>query len=162
MAPLFQLRPFEASDADALADIHRRAILAVSPRFYSQAERESWAYGTDPADYARTTAGHETFTIAIAPSGGVVAFCSYSSDDETGMIAGLFTAPEAQGQGAGKALLKSAEAALSSAGALRLTVASSLCAIAFYERHGYRVTARALRKTRGGLEIGIRQMEKVL
>ena len=79
-----------------------------------------------------------------------------------GRIGSLYIEPSAQGQGVGSALMATAEMALAAAGVGFITLDSSLAAMAFYERHGYQAVARQLHKTRGGLEIAMRQMEKTL
>ena len=45
MIPQYLIRPFDPADAGSLADLHRRAILAVPDRFYSLADKQSWAHG---------------------------------------------------------------------------------------------------------------------
>ncbi len=162
MTHSYHLKPFDPFDAEALADLHRRAILAVSPRFYSKAALESWAHGIDPAAYVRSAAERETFRVASSPSGQILGFVSYLCEGVTGVIAGLYTAPEAQGRGIARALLVNAEQDLLEQGIRRFKVESSLCAMAFYEHQGYQAQARALRQTRGGLEIGIWRMEKLV
>ena len=161
MTSEFLIRPFVSEDGSALAALHRRSILDVSARFYSQAERESWAYGMDAGAYVRIAAENQVFRVAIGPEGGVLGFSSHELEGCTGKIAGLYTDRDAQGRGVGQALLVAAEQDLVAEGARRLRTEASLSAVAFYERHGYQAVARMRRPTRGGLEIGIWHMEKL-
>ncbi|MEM1299405.1 MAG: GNAT family N-acetyltransferase [Pseudomonadota bacterium] len=163
MSRSLELRPFHADDGPAVASLHRRAILAVHPRFYSRAERESWAHGIDPDAYARVVVEEgEVFVLAESSDGDLLGFCSYKLRNETGIICGLYTTPEAQRQGTGSALLAHAETALAAQGAQRLVVDASLSGVAFYEHRGYQMISRTRYRTRGGLEVDIREMEKVL
>ena len=156
MIPQYLIRPFDPADAGSLADLHRRAILAVPDRFYSLADKQSWAHGISEKG---VMASSKTGRILVASGGtGPVGFCGIA---EQGITA-LYVAPEMQGQGAGSVLLAHAEAALCDAGVPLIKVEASLSAVAFYERHGYETHARRQWRTRGGRDIRIWRMEKRL
>lgn len=163
MSQCIELRRFTPADGPAVAALHRRAILAVHPRFYGRTDRESWAHGIDPQAYAGIVEDHgEEFILAEVALGMIIGFCSFKMQGSDGVICGLYTAPESQRRGTGSALLTHAETALATRGVSRFTVSSSLSGVAFYERHGYHITLRSRHMTRGGREIEIREMEKIL
>ena len=162
MRPPYITRTFDPADSPVLADIHRRAILAISPRFYSRAELASWAHGLDPARHARMAEEGATYCVAVNSDGEIQGFASSRPDGPDGRVLAIFVDPDAQGQGIGGALLQTVEQDLIALSPRRLIIGASLSAVAFYEAHGYQVTARRLHGTRGGLEIAMRDMEKTL
>lgn len=146
-------------DASAILRVHRQSILTLGLEAYSRAEVESWAADLVPEGYVKAmTDGGETFIVADAADGALAGFCSFKGDE----VKGLYVAPSAARRGVGSALLRQAEAAISAAGHGRIRIDAALSGQAFYERHGYHVTERHGRKTRGGLVIPVVDMEKTL
>jgi putative acetyltransferase len=150
----FSIRAFAPSDGEALADLHRRAILATSEKYYSLEERESWAFGLKPDFYAPKGGG--VLEVALAQDGRAVAFCQ-SAEDE---ILGLYVDPDWQGRGAGSALLQRAETMIAGRGHTVAKVTATISAWPFYETHGYRFLADHPHKTRGGLVLAAVALEK--
>ncbi|MEM7743451.1 MAG: GNAT family N-acetyltransferase [Pseudomonadota bacterium] len=163
MIPELALRPLRPDDGAALADLHRRAILAVAPRFYSRAELVSWAYGIDPEAYAKIAATTERFVIAELADEVITGFCSWRMVDAvSGRICGLYVDPRHQGTGAGKGMLKAGEDTMIDDGARQIVIEASLAAVPFYVSQGYFAEHRELSETRGGRKIPVRWMRKVL
>jgi len=156
--PDVAIRPFQPSDGVPLADLHRRAILAISSDFYSLAERESWAQGLSADGYARSAANGEIFEIALGADSTPIAFCGRKGDE----VCGLYVAPDFHGRGIGKLLLARAETAIAAAGHGRVTLAASLSAVPFYLAHGYNEAERTGFTSRGGLFIQAARLEKVI
>jgi len=69
-------------------------------------------------------------------------------------------APDRGRRGIGSALLAAAEAAIAAAGHGKIRIGASLSGRAFYEAKGYRVVAKRLWKSRGGLDMAALVMEK--
>lgn len=137
----------------------------IEPRYSRSAQaptvspRSSWATGLVPERYVEAmNEGGETFIVAVAADGDLAGFCSFKDDS----VIGLYVAPTAAWRGVGSTLLRQAEAAIAAAGHRRIRPDAALSGQAFYERHGYRVTERHGRKTRGGLVIPVVDMEKAL
>jgi len=156
--PDFAIRPFQPSDGVPLADLHRRAILAISDDFYSLAERESWAQGLSADGYGRSAANGEIFEIALGPDGTPVAFCGRKGDE----VCGLYVDPDFHGRGIGKLLLARAETAITAVGHGRVTLSASLSAVSFYLARGYHEAERTGFTSRGGLFIQAARLEKVI
>lgn len=152
------VRPARGEDGAALAILHRDAILATSTVFYSNEERQSWAAGLRADGYARAMSNGEVIEVAVNDSDVPVAFCGRRKAS----IEAVYVHPDYQHRGIGSLLLKRAEAALAGAGDRSLRVDASLSAIAFYQRHGYERAEDRTHKTRGGLELAIVRMTKVL
>ena len=156
----FDLRTFDTADGPGLVRLHKRAILAVAPRYYSEAERLSWAEGADVYKYERVAA-EGSLTVAVTPVGDILGFCGIRFGDPYGQIWAIYVDPDAQGQGVGQALMANAEALLRDQGHARFTLDASLSSLAFYERCGYQAVARQKRPTAGGLELTAWKMEKL-
>lgn len=145
-------------DGVAMMRLHRRAILATDPSFYSEAVRKSWAAGLTPEGYAQSMHDGELFEVAVDHADTPVAFCGRKA----GSVKGLYVDPVFQGRGIAASLLRRAEAALAEEGARLITIDSSLPAVAFYEKQGYLRGAPHFDRTRGGLEIESAWMSKTL
>ncbi|MEM6547086.1 MAG: GNAT family N-acetyltransferase [Pseudomonadota bacterium] len=156
-------RPLRPDDGEAIADLHRRAILAVPRRFYTDAERQSWCDGIDPSAYQRLAAAGEIFDIATDGADRPIGFSGHLlQSDGWGEVSGLYVDPAHQGRGLGGGLLDRAERSMRACGRHRIRVSASLAALDFYRAHGYGVTGEAQHHTRGGTAIAIRRMEKRL
>ena len=125
-----ELRAAEATDADAIAAVFgaaRRSALAYLPVLHSAEE--------DRAFFAGVVAGGGT-TVALE-DGHVVAFIAVGE----ARVEHLYVEPPHSRQGIGTTLLRAAQAARP--GGLDLWVFErNTAAIAFYERHGFRIAER--------------------
>ncbi len=140
----WRVRALGPGDGEALALLHRRAILATSTRFYSTGQLASWAAGLRPEAYAAAPGGW--FDVVTADD-RVVAFCDQSGED----IRGLYVDPDWHGRGIGTALVRLAEDRMRTAGVSVAKVHSALSSRSFYERCGFHVTGFTEHPTRGGL-----------
>jgi putative acetyltransferase len=153
----FVIRLFAPGDGEALAYLHRRAILATPDDHYTLAERESWASGLDPKFYGSEADG-SVLEVAVRRDDWPIAFCHNVNDE----ILGLYVDPDWQGRGTGSALLQRAEAMMATRGHDVSKVIATTSARAFYERHGYRFVADHPHKTRGGLVLPAVDMAKTI
>jgi putative acetyltransferase len=150
----FTIRSFGPGDGQAVADLHRRAILATSEEHYTLAERESWAFGLRPDFYAPLNGG--VMEVAAGEDGQPIAFC-HSTRDE---ILGLYVDPDWQGCGVGSALLERAETMIADRGYRTAKVTATTSARPFYEARGYSFVAEHPHKTSGGLVLPAVAMAK--
>ncbi|MEM6622822.1 MAG: GNAT family N-acetyltransferase [Pseudomonadota bacterium] len=163
MTHLYPLRAFHPEDCAAMAILHSAAILAVSHRFYSKRQLQSWAYGLDASSYERITAGEEHCAVCEDPGGALCGFCSFQfRSDGDGQIASLYVHPDQQGFGIGARLLLGAERDLAANNISTIVIEASLSAVPFYLNHGYLAEHRGQSQTRGGLSIPVRWMRKAL
>ena len=120
------MRPAEPADADAIAEIHiaaRRESMPWLPVLHSDQETREWV----------ATIVLPNQEVRVAEVGGRVV--GYVTRDGT-ELNDLYVQPEAQGRGAGTALLR--EAMARSPGELLLwTFQRNAGARRFYERHGF-------------------------
>lgn len=155
--PPFKLRPGKPGDAEALLQVHQRAILVLGRRIYSDAQVESWASGNTAERYVSAMREDgEIFEVAVARKGRIVAFCSRKEAE----VRSLYVDPDWARHGIGRLLLKRAEMAITEAGHGSISIGASLVGLPFYESQGYRVLRHRHWKTRGGLFIPAAEMEK--
>jgi len=122
-----ELRAAQADDGDAIAAVFgaaRRAALGYLPQLHSAAE--------DRAYFARVVEGSDT--IVAVREGRVVAFIALGE----GRVEHLYVDPAHARQGIGAALLQHAQAQRP-AGLDLWVFQRNTAAIAFYERHGFRI-----------------------
>lgn len=157
----FTLRPMRPSDGPGIEMVHRRAIMDLAGRTYTETECRSWAHKIRADRYVQIARERETFIVAENAVGVIAGFCSFAlQDDAKGRVAGLYTDPAFQGSGLGTALIGQAEAAMIADGATILVIEASLAALPFYRARGYTEIKRASRTTRGGVRIEVAHVEK--
>jgi GNAT superfamily N-acetyltransferase len=155
MTPLV-IRAFRPGDGQALADLHRRAILSTPETFYTPAEKESWASGLRADAY---TADHGSLIeVAVDADDRPVAFCHNGRDE----IFGLYVDPDWQGRGVGAELLARAERAIGVREHGTVRVKATVSALPFYRAHGYETVRHTRHKTRGGMLLASVLLEKVI
>ncbi|MFK7943144.1 MAG: N-acetyltransferase family protein [Paracoccaceae bacterium] len=162
MCQLIEIWPFRPSDAQACCEIRRRAVLAVSPRFYGRAVRQAWTseFSSNP-DLDIVAAGG-TVLIAKSSNDQARGFASFRLFGNIGKLLRLYIEPDVQELGIGSALLRKSEEQMAAAGADKAILEASLSALAFYERRGYQVTARIRHDLGNGIKMDVRDMEKSL
>jgi len=141
-------------DGAAMLSIHLRAIMLVAVRDYGEDMARSWAHGLTAEGYSRSMAGGEVFEVAVS-AGRVIGFCGYKDDE----ICGLYVDPDFARRGIASSLLEHALQVLRRQGHRRVIVDSSITALPFYRRHGFRVVMERRRMTRGGMEMPAVDME---
>ena len=124
------LRPAEADEADALADLHlaarAAAVPAMPPAVHSAEETRTWMRG-------RVGGTHEVWVAERA--GAIVGYLALSGLGVDAWLDDLYVAPGATGQGTGSALLELAQALRSEGFALWVFEVNE-GARRFYRRHG--------------------------
>jgi putative acetyltransferase len=141
-------------DGAAMLSIHTRAIELVAVREYGEVMARSWSHGLTAEGYARSMADGEIFEVAVC-EGRVIGFCGYKD----GEVCGLYVDPDFGRRGVASSLLAHALQALQRQGHRRVFVDSSITAVPFYRRHGFRVISERTRMTRGGIEIPTADLE---
>jgi putative acetyltransferase len=162
LPPGLVIRVGTPGDAGFIQRLHEESIRGLGPRCYSRAEVESWASSLRSDMYVRAmTQGGESFLLAEpAEKGGgqLAGFCSFTRDE----IEGLYVHPRWARRGIGSPLLLRAEAAILAGGGRRVCVSASLIGQPLYDKHGYRIVGSRQHRTRMGLIVLVREMEKDL
>jgi putative acetyltransferase len=134
------IRPYQETDAGALADVFGRAVRGIGSRDYSPAQIAAWI-GREPRTerFRAKMADGRRCWVATDEAGRVTAFVDLEAD---GHIDFLFADPAVAGQGVASQLVDVLEAAAREAGMTRLYVEASEAARRFFLRRGYTVQGR--------------------
>lgn len=157
MNAVIDYRWMRPEDGEALARLHRRAILLVGVRAYSPEIARSWAFGLRPDGYAEAATRGEAIEIAEM-FGAPVGFCATKADE----IKGLYVDPGFMRLGVASSLMLRALARLAAEGHGEARVMAALSGVDFYEAMGFRTARGRLHPTRGGLGMPMLEMARPL
>jgi len=128
------IRRARQEDREAIWRVHGGAIRGTCAGHYPPEVIEIWAGRLRPEKYAGAIDKYEFF---VAEEGGVVVGFG-ELGPEAGAIQGLYVSPEVKGRGVGWKLLCTLEERARAYGLKSLRLTSSLNAVPFYERAGFR------------------------
>jgi putative acetyltransferase len=153
-----RIRPFRDDDTDATAQIFFDSVRLGSQDYYDEAQRVAWAPRVPEA--AKWLDRLKIQTVFVAErQGRVVGFMTLTAE---GCIGLAYVAPDAIGQGIGKALYDAILSEAEIIGVAKLTAQASHLARAFFKRQGWSVV-KSQTVTRGDdVAIPIFMMEKIL
>lgn len=154
--PLYTMRSLQPEDAQAVFDLHTRAITEVCAKHYSPEAITAWVGGRTPEGYLRNQSRGENFHVAVNATGTPIGFCGWRNNE----VCGLYVNPDYHGQGVGTALLKAAETAAQASGTPLTQLEATITAQGFYEKHGYTKTGTGT-TLRNGTEIPHITMQKL-
>ena len=133
------IRPFETSDADALASLHHASVHQAGRRDYTSEQVDAWSPSRPEPDKYVQQARNRTFLVAVDDDGAVLGYGDLETD---GHIDHLYCRPDRTGQGIGSAIYAQLESAAKAAGIAKLFVEASEGARRLFERHGFVLDAR--------------------
>jgi len=153
------IRPYQPSDAPALADIFNRAVAEIASRHYPPAQIAAWLDGGMAADetHVRCSDGRLVL-VATDVQDTPIAFIDLEPDGHIDM---LFVSPDHAGQGAASTLYRELEAVARRRGLARLYVEASESSKPFFARHGFALLHRR-DFTQGGTPVHNYAMDKRL
>lgn len=152
------VRPITAKDADACYALFHRTVHGGTGAFYTAAQRAAWAPDRDHAPKtwpARLTAG---YAICATRWGRLKGFFTMGHD---GHIDFAYVALEEMGKGTAAKLYDACETEARRLGLPYMDTEASHLARRFFEKRGWRVTARQT-VIRDGVGIENFRMEKAL
>ncbi|MGU3384476.1 GNAT family N-acetyltransferase [Methylobacterium sp. D53M] len=133
------IRPFEPSDADALATLFHASVHEAGRRYYSDTQVKAWSPSRpEPERYLRQSKGR-TFLVAIDEAGQPI---GYGDLEPNGHIDHLYCRPDRIGTGVGSAIYAALEDAARAAAVAVLYVEASEGARPLFERRGFKVVVR--------------------
>ena len=146
-SPPFVIRPYQAADAEALAQLYFDSARLLGARRYSPDQVAAWAPAPAEASvvHARASDGRTTL-VAVGAQGSVL---GYGDLERNGHIDHLYCRPEAAGTGVASALLDALQACAAEQGSTRLFVEASELARGLFERKGFTTSHRRDFKVRG-------------
>ena len=155
---MFNVRRAVQEDREAIWRVHFGAVSVTCAGHYSPEVIRIWAGGLRPEKYEKAIRENEFF---VAEEGGaVVGFAEL--DPAGGEVTGLYVSPEVAGRGVGRELLSTLEGRARACGLGSLHLNSSLNAVAFYERAGFRPVERLTKTIGPGVERASVLMSKEL
>ncbi len=158
------IRPFHDSDLSAVVELFRACFAVSYEGVVPSSVRASMSESRASSLWEAATAAsgpHNTMVDEIDTGDllGVVRVSPPQVGDDTGTLESLYVAPEAQGQGTGRALLEAGLARLAGLGARRVQLwvfETNTGAQALYRHMGFTVDGRRrLEEAYGVWEIGM-------
>lgn len=153
------IREAHASDYEIMDGIFRVSVKVFCARSYDSQVIASWSGEPWPGRFLKNKEnGDEQYVFTIDDS--VVCFGSINL--ERHKLVSLFVSPDQSGGGIGQSMLEFLVTRAKESGIRVLKVDSSLNAVSFYERHGFREICRSRYLTQNGVEMESVQMERKL
>jgi N-acetylglutamate synthase-like GNAT family acetyltransferase len=152
------IRRATQEDKEAVWRVHGRAIRGTCAGHYSQEVIEVWAGRLRPEKYGEAIERYEFFVAE--EDGAVVGFGELGQ--EAGEIQGLYVSPDVAGRGVGWRLLSTLEERARAYGLESLRLTSSLNAVSFYERAGFKAVEELTQTISPGVERASVRMFKEL
>lgn len=162
MIAALSIRPFAAADTDAVIELRNRAFEELSGDAYSPAQIAALRENRIQRDYAEELVRNHIM-LAFDDKLGLVAmggWIAMPDDASIGRIRKLAVNPVVARRGLGRRMVEDAEQWARETGCRSFVVRSSLNAVPFYERLGYRVTGYGTVPTAAGIDIPMTMMEK--
>jgi putative acetyltransferase len=151
------IRPYETTDAGALAELFHAAARGTAPRDYTEAQVRAWSPEVvEPQRFAARCAARPTWVATIEND-----IAGFSDLERDGHIDMLFVHPNYQRRGVASALLQFLESEARSRRLQRLYAEASITARPVFEKAGFRSLAMQTVMIRGVAMNNFR-MEKVL
>jgi putative acetyltransferase len=155
---MFTIRKARQEDKESIWRVHAKAIRETCASHYSQAVIRIWAERLQPEKYAEAISSNEFFVAE--ENGRVVGFGEL--DQAGGEITGLYVSPDVGGRGVGWKLLCTLEERARAFGLETLHLTSSLNAVSFYERAGFKSLEKMTKTLSPGVERASVRMFKEL
>jgi putative acetyltransferase len=133
------VRPFEPSDADALAILFHTSVHEAAICDYSPAQVSVWSPSQPDAEIYLRRAQGRTVLVAVGDDGRPT---GYGDLESSGHIDHLYCRPDMIGTGVGSAIYAAIEGVAKRAGIAVLFVEASESARRLFERRGFAVDAR--------------------
>ncbi len=130
---VYDIRPATVDDAAQISRVVLAALHESNARDYGPETIARVARSFTPDGIAATLAMRQVFVAVDA------ARIVGTASRDGAVVRSVFVAPDAQGRGIGRALMAEIDRAAVAAGVATLTLQSSLTALGFYGRLGFRV-----------------------
>jgi N-acetylglutamate synthase-like GNAT family acetyltransferase len=155
---MYTIRKAEPEDKEPIWRVHVKAIRETCVSHYSQEVIRIWAGRLQPDKYEEAIRSNEFFVAE--ENGAVVGFGEL--DPAGGEIQGLYVSPDVRGRGVGQKLLWTLEERARAFGLGSLHLTSSLNAVSFYERAGFKSLGELTKTLSPGVERASVRMFKEL
>ena len=155
---MLTIRRAVQGDKEAVWRVHGSAIRGTCSSHYPPEVIELWAGRLRPEKYTEAIDRYDFFVAE--EDGVVVGFGELGA--EAGEVQGLYVSPDVKGRGVGRELLRKLEETARAYGLKSLRLTSSLNAVPFYERAGFRAVGELTETIGPGAERASVRMLKEL
>lgn len=155
---MFTIRKAKQEDKESIWRVHVKAVRETCVSHYSQEVIQIWAERMRPEKYEDAIRSNEFFVAE--ENGAVVGFGEL--DQAGGEIQGLYVSPDVARRGVGQKLLSTLEERARAFGLESLHLTSSLNAVSFYERAGFKSREKITKTLSPGVERASVRMFKEL
>ena len=156
---MFAIRKAQQEDKEPIWRVHVKAIRETCVSHYSQEVIRIWAERLQPEKYAEAIRSNEFFVAE--ENGAVIGFGEL--DQASGEIQGLYVSPDVASRGVGQKLLRALEERARAYGLQSLHLTSSLNAVSFYERAGFKSLEMMTKTLSPGVErASVRMLKELL
>ena len=150
-----RIRKFRASDAVAVAKMHRDTVRNINSKDYPPEQIAVWS-GRSTARRMKKT--KKTYRYVALEDKKIIGFGDFKQDGE---LAGLYIHKDYIGRGIGTSLLKKLEDEAKKYGIKELHLMSTITARNFYKKHGYSIVKKTTHKIKNQ-ELVVYKMKKAL
>ena len=152
-----------SSDAEALLQTRRSTVVNNMAEKYPRAILEAWAPTIDSASVAKEAEAlndSDRVTLVAESEGKMVGLCTIGISE--GLLKQCYVLPEYNGKGIARELVNRIESIAQEKGLSSLRLSSSLIALDFYKKQGYRELNSYDYDLGNGLQMQCVMMEKEL
>lgn len=133
MSTSMHIRRATPADSEAIYGVHRDSVEQLCGAHYEARQIAMWMDGREPAVYLDAI---DRGALWVADHCGIVGFVEIDGSE----LSKLFVAGAYSGRGIGTRLLGVALDAIATDDAEHAYLEATLSAVAFYEKHGFRIT----------------------
>ena len=156
------IRTARRRDIEGIADLQAQSIMAFGIETYGEEACEAWAKMGRQVRHTLLDTGSFFVAESDGALAGVAGWTEDSREPDCAWACYVFVKPAIARRGVGRKLMKTVERSVHAAGRARLQLWSSLNAVGFYERLGYRAIKPARWPVGGEIEMEHLLMEKTL
>lgn len=150
------IRRATAKDRDGIWTVFLTSVLELCGTHYERGEVLAWANSLEPEFFGASILTR--VTLVAEETGRIVAFGQFNP--EQGEVETLYVAPGFTGKGLGKTLLKMFEEMALEKGIGWMQMGSTLNAVGFFEKEGYKQTKMEQLQLAGGTTLPRIRMSK--
>lgn len=130
-----QLRRMSPNDVDEIIDVHKKSVYGLCKDFYTEEQMKVWT-GMFSAKIGEGLANPDNIGIVVIEKSSIVGYGFFNKQDKE--VKGIYLIPDVAKKGVGYKILSGLESIAKEYGLDELVLNSTLNAVAFYEKCGFR------------------------
>lgn len=149
-----------AADRDAIISLHRQSIFGLCRGSYTETEMKAWTGRLTPELFDEGVKDSNNVGIVAVEANVVVGYGFFTVHERE--LRALYVLPEHAGRGIGRHILSRLEIMAREEGIDRLSLQSTINAVGFYEKSGYRAIREERHLISDKISVTCVRMEKEL